>query len=87
MRLADVVSRTVELRQVGDNLVGRCPFHVETSTSFFVRPSADTFKCFGCWAQGDVIEFVTLIEHIDREQAVRALAAGAGVQSPTSSDR
>lgn len=64
--VANVVRQYVEMQPVGRHLVGKCPFHVEQTPSFMVRPSAGTFRCFGCWAQGDVIEFVMRVEPADR---------------------
>ncbi len=52
------------LRRGGDGVFwARCPFHADTTPSFFVdvRAADDPhFHCFGCRAHGDVIDFVRL---------------------------
>jgi DNA primase len=79
--IADVVRKHVELRPVGRNLVGRCPFHLEQSTgSFNVREDTGRFKCFGCGAGGEVVVFVMMIEKIDFAAAAQLLAAEAGIE-------
>ncbi len=79
--LADVVRRHVELHQVGRNLVGRCPFHVEQSPgSFNVREETGHFKCFGCGVGGEVVVFVMMIEEIEFDAAAKLLATEAGIE-------
>ena len=58
VRLSDVV-RTygVNLKRHGRDLVGLCPFHNETTPSFFVYDDTKRYYCYGCKAQGDVFEF------------------------------
>ena len=58
---------------------GQCPFHQERTPSFVVHSRGDpkhpnTFKCFGCQASGDVIDFVSLIGSITKGRAIRELA-------------
>ncbi len=54
-----VVGSRVDLQRKGvDSYFGNCPFHDERTPSFHVRPSTDTYYCFGCKAHGDVIAFV-----------------------------
>jgi DNA primase len=56
--LESVVRRCTELKPSGNKLLGRCPFHDDTSPSFVVYPVTDTYYCFGCRAHGDVIAFI-----------------------------
>lgn len=46
--IVDLVSRYVQLKKVGKNRVGLCPFHKEKSPSFTVAEDKQIFKCFGC---------------------------------------
>jgi DNA primase len=78
--IVDVVQRHVQLRKVGRNWVGLCPFHAERSPSFNVREETGRYKCFGCDASGDVFTFVQEIDHVDFVAAVEQLAATAGIQ-------
>jgi DNA primase len=77
--LVDVVSPYVQLKRVGRNHVGLCPFHAERTGSFNVRDEVGRYHCFGCGASGDVFRFVQEVEHVDFVAAVEQLAAKAGV--------
>ncbi|MBA3286939.1 MAG: DNA primase [Acidimicrobiia bacterium] len=77
--IVDVVSQFVQLRKVGRNWVGLCPFHAEKSPSFNVREETGRYKCFGCDQSGDVFSFVQQQEHLDFVGAVEYLAAKAGL--------
>lgn len=80
--VVDVVGRYVQLRKGGANLLGLCPFHSEKSPSFTVSPTKQFYHCFGCGAHGSAITF--LIEHTGASfpEAVRSLAASAGMRVP-----
>lgn len=78
--IVDVVTPVTQLRRVGRNWVGLCPFHAEKSGSFNVREETGRYKCFGCGAGGDVITFVRETEHLDFAAAVEFLAVKAGIQ-------
>ncbi len=56
-----------------------CPFHSEKSPScHLVGDHDEAFYCFGCGANGDVIEFVQKRERVDFKGAVDFLAARVG---------
>ncbi|MCC6225536.1 MAG: DNA primase [Microthrixaceae bacterium] len=74
-----VVSQHTQLRKVGTNWVGLCPFHNEKSGSLSVSQTKGFYYCFGCRASGDVITFVREMEHLDFAGAVEWLAAKAGI--------
>ncbi|GLK93193.1 DNA primase [Achromobacter insolitus] len=80
--VVDVVGRYVQLRKGGANLLGLCPFHNEKSPSFTVSPTKQFYHCFGCGAHGSAITF--LMEHTGASfpDAVRTLAASAGMTVP-----
>jgi DNA primase catalytic core len=40
----------------------KCPFHADDTASMKVYPNTNTFNCFGCGKNGDVIEFIQLKE-------------------------
>lgn len=77
--LVAVVERHVKLKQRGNSHVGLCPFHQEKSPSFHVVPHKHLYHCFGCGAAGDCFKFVMEIEGLSFIEAVRELAAAAGV--------
>lgn len=78
--IASFIGAYVPLRKRGNDLVGLCPFHGEKTPSFHVHPDRGFFKCFGCGVGGDVFTFVTKLENVPFPEAVRILAARAGVE-------
>lgn len=78
--IANLIGAYVPLKKRGNDLVGLCPFHAEKTPSFHVHPDRGFFKCFGCGAGGDAIAFVQRVENVPFADAVRTLAAKAGVQ-------
>lgn len=74
-----VVNRSVPLKKQGANLVGLCPFHGEKTPSFTVSPQRQRFHCFGCGADGDVIDFQVRITGRPFREVCDQLAAEAGV--------
>jgi DNA primase len=80
--LGAVVGRRVQLRRVGRDLKGLCPFHSEKTASFHVREDKGFYHCFGCGAHGDVIRFVMNTENLGFIDAVEKLAGEAGLSVP-----
>lgn len=79
-----VRSRGVELRKHGArDLIGRCPFHEESSASFVVTPVKRIFHCLGCGAAGNVIQFVEKFDGVSFRHAFELLAAGSGFVAPS----
>jgi DNA primase len=74
-----IVSQTTQLRKVGAQWVGRCPFHADNSPSFSVNANTNVYYCFGCGVQGDVITYVQEREGLGFPEAVEWLAAKANI--------
>ena len=77
--LVALVGETVQLRQMGREFWGCCPFHHEKSPSFHVKPEGMFWKCFGCGKGGDCFDFVMERDHLEFVDAVRYLADRAGI--------
>ena len=72
-----VVGHYVQLKKRGAEFLGLCPFHADTTPSFYVIPAKNFCHCFACGASHDVIGFVQEIEGISFKQAVEKLNGGA----------
>lgn len=78
--IVDLIGRSVKLRRAGTNWVGLCPFHNEKSPSFNVRPSTNSYHCFGCGAGGNAFRFVMEHDGLTFMEAVKRLADSAGIR-------
>ena len=81
--IVKIVGDYVRLKKSGaQNYTGLCPFHKEKTGSFSVNAARGFFYCFGCHEKGDVFEFVKKIENCSFPEAVRSVAAKAGIAMP-----
>lgn len=79
--IVEVISGYVQLKKAGRNHKGLCPFHAEKTPSFVVFPDSQRWHCFGaCGTGGDVIAFVMRRENLPFGEALKMLAARAGVE-------
>lgn len=74
VNITEVISEYVNLKRVGQNLVGLCPFHPERTASFTVSPRKGIFKCFGCGISGDAIKFIQEHNKLSFPETIRLLA-------------
>jgi len=79
--IVDFISGYVPLKKAGRTYKGLCPFHSEKTPSFIVFPDSQSWHCFGaCGTGGDIFTFLMKRENLDFGEALRILAARAGVQ-------
>ena len=66
---------TGKFRRCGNRLVGVCPLpgHIEKTGSFVIYLDQNTFHCYGCQANSDVISFIQKTQNLTFIQAVRFL--------------
>ena len=67
----------VKLVQAGRELKGCCPFHPDKSPSFTIYADDRRFQCFGCGAEGDVLDFVQRAYSVKLLPAIEMLDGGA----------
>ncbi|MFZ5696161.1 MAG: CHC2 zinc finger domain-containing protein [Pseudomonadota bacterium] len=81
--LSAVAGAVVKLCRSGNLLQGCCPFHEDRSPSFVVYPD-QRYHCFGCDADGDVVDFVMALHGVGYREAIALLEGG---QLPTAPAR
>jgi len=59
----------------------KCPFHEEEDASMKIYPETNTYNCFGCGRNGDVIEFCSLKEGSKHQGILKATELG-GLPQP-----
>ncbi|HEY0314710.1 MAG TPA: DNA primase [Sphingomonas sp.] len=81
--LSGLIGRSTKLTKAGNEWKACCPFHQEKSPSFYVNDDKQFYHCFGCGAHGDAIRFLTDARGLEFLDAVKELAAAAGLEMPT----
>ena len=80
--LSAVIAPSVKLIRAGREWKACCPFHKEKTPSFTVNDDKGFYHCFGCGAHGDAIRFLTDHGGLPFMDAVKELAAKAGMDVP-----
>lgn len=83
--IVDVVSKSVSLERKGNEWLGLCPFHEESSPSFSVNEKKQVYFCFGCKASGNSIHYLTQNQHLTFIDAIKMLAKHANIPWPNQS--
>ncbi|MCS6893055.1 MAG: DNA primase [Deltaproteobacteria bacterium] len=78
-KLSDVVSEYTNLKKVGRQFSGLCPFHTEKTPSFYLDPTDTFYYCFGCGAKGNIFSFLKSKKALDFVSAVEFLARRYGI--------
>src|SRR5690349_10166441 len=80
--LSAVIAPSVKLIRAGREWKACCPFHNEKTPSFTINDDKGFYHCFGCGAHGDAIRFLTDNRGMQFMDAVKELAAKAGLEVP-----
>jgi DNA primase len=85
--LSALIGRSTRLTKAGREFKACCPFHNEKSPSFTVNDEKGFYHCFGCGAHGDAIRWMTDHQGLSFMDAVKELAAEAGMDVPAPDPR
>ncbi len=80
LSVLEIVGEQVQLRKAGTTYKGLCPFHGEKTPSFVVTPGRESWHCFGCGEGGDIFSFVMRRDGLSFPEALKRLAARAGIE-------
>ena len=80
LKVSTVVSKTVSLKKRGKEFVGLSPFKNEKTPSFTVNDDKEFYHCFSTGEHGNIFDFLMKTKSIGFGEAVRTLAAEAGMQ-------
>ncbi|HEY0624004.1 DNA primase [Sphingomonas sp.] len=85
--LSALIGRTVKITRAGREWKACCPFHNEKTPSFTINDDKGFYHCFGCGAHGDAIRWLTDQQGLPFMDAVKELAAAAGMDVPQADPR
>jgi len=85
--LSTLIGRHVKVQRAGREYKACCPFHNEKTPSFTINDDKGFYHCFGCGAHGDAIRFMTDHQGLGFMDAVKELAAEAGMSVPAPDPR
>ena len=80
LKVSQVVGKTVQLKKRGKEFIGLSPFKNEKSPSFTVNDEKEFYHCFSSSEHGNIFDFLMKTKSIGFGEAVKNLAAEAGMQ-------
>ena len=80
LKVSEVVNKSVKLKRRGKEFVGLSPFSNEKTPSFTVNDEKGFYHCFSSAEHGNIFDFLMKTKNYKFGDAVRTLAADAGMQ-------
>ena len=80
LKVSQVVSKSIQLKKRGKEFIGLSPFKNEKSPSFTVNDEKEFYHCFSSGEHGNIFDFLMKTKSMGFGEAVRTLAADAGMQ-------
>lgn len=71
--LSGIAKTALKLRRAGREWKACCPFHADRTPSFTIYADDSRFMCFGCGAEGDVLDFVMRLHGVRLVKALEML--------------
>ena len=79
-----IESAGIELKKLGKDRAGKCPFHADDTASLVVTPAKNLWHCFGCQIGGGPIDWVMKKQGVSFRHAVELLRDGDSSLAATS---
>ena len=79
LKVSQVVGKTVKLKKRGKEFIGLSPFTNEKTPSFTVNDEKNFYHCFSSGEHGNIFDFLMKTKSYKFGEAVRTLAADAGL--------
>ena len=79
LKVSQVVGKSVKLKRRGKEFIGLSPFSNEKTPSFTVNDEKGFYHCFSSAEHGNIFDFLMKIKNYKFGEAVRELAAEAGM--------
>ena len=80
LKVSQVVGKFVKLKKRGKEFIGLSPFSNEKTPSFTVNDEKGFYHCFSSAEHGNIFDFLMKTKNYKFGEAVRTLAAQAGMQ-------
>ena len=80
LKVSRVVGKSIQLKKRGKEFIGLSPFKNEKSPSFTVNDEKEFYHCFSSGEHGNIFDFLMKTKSVGFGEAVRSLAAEAGMQ-------
>ncbi len=80
LKVSQVVGKTVQLKKRGKEFIGLSPFKNEKTPSFTVNDEKEFYHCFSSGEHGNIFDFLMKTKSVGFGEAVKTLAAEAGMQ-------
>lgn len=77
-----LINKRLKLKQQGKNFHACCPFHHENTPSFTVNSEKQFYYCFGCGANGNVVDFLMNYDRLEFIEIIEELATMHGLKVP-----
>jgi len=79
LKVSQIIGKSVQLKKRGKEFVGLSPFKNEKSPSFTVSDEKEFYHCFSTGEHGNIFDFLMKTKSLSFGEAVKALAAEAGM--------
>ncbi len=80
LKVSQVVGKTVQLKKRGKEFIGLSPFKNEKTPSFTINDEKEFYHCFSTGEHGNIFDFLMKTKSVGFGEAVKILAAEAGMQ-------